>query len=72
MERFFSSNSTGHLRSDAHQIQIIGRDADVHHTQIIEKIQWNYGGYIPPIGFRHPCLAMCHMANTALVIALSS
>ena len=32
------------------------------------------GGYIPhhPLGIRHPCLALCHMANTALVIALSS
>ena len=36
MEHFFSSNSTGDLRSDAHQSQIIGRDADVDHTQIIE------------------------------------
>ena len=25
----FSSNSNGHLRSDAHQCQIIGGDADV-------------------------------------------
>ena len=32
----FSSNSSGLLRSDAHQSQIIGGDADVDHTQIIE------------------------------------
>ena len=34
----FSPNSTGHLRSDTHQSQIIGGDADVDHTQTI-------GGY---------------------------
>ena len=37
------------LRSDAHQSQIIGGDADEDHTQIV----WGYtvkllGGYIPP------------------------
>ena len=31
----FSRNLSGHLRSDGHQSQIIGRDADVHHTQTI-------------------------------------
>ena len=31
----FSPNSRGHLRSDAHQSQIIGGDADVNHTQTI-------------------------------------
>ena len=31
----FSPNSSGDLRSDAHQSQIIGGDADVDHTQII-------------------------------------
>ena len=31
----FSPNSGGDLRSDAHQSQIIGGDADVDHTQII-------------------------------------
>ena len=31
----FSPNSSGDLRSDAHQSQIIGWDADVDHTQII-------------------------------------
>ena len=35
MERFFSPNSGGDLRSDAHQSQIIEGDADVDHTQII-------------------------------------
>ena len=35
MEHFFSRNLSGHLRSDGHQSQIIGRDADVHHTQTI-------------------------------------
>ena len=31
----FSPNFSGDLRSDAHQSQIIGGDADVNHTQII-------------------------------------
>ena len=31
----FSPNSSGDLRSDAHQSQIIGGDADEDHTQII-------------------------------------
>ena len=34
-KHFFSPNSTGHLRSDVHQRQIIGGDADVDHTQTI-------------------------------------
>ena len=41
-------NSSGHLRSDAHQSQIIGGDADVDHNQTIGGIQSN--------GFRHPCI----------------
>ena len=48
MEHFFSPNSGGDLRSDAHQSQIFGGDADVDHTQIIggdtDKL---LGGYIP-------------------------
>ena len=54
----FFPNSGKDLRSDAHQSQIIGGDADEDHTQIIGGIQSNYWeGYIPPIpfGFRHPC-----------------
>ena len=48
MEHFFSPNSSGDLRSDAHQSQIIGGDADVDHTQIIGGIMSNYWeGYIP-------------------------
>ena len=35
MEYFFFPNSSGHLRSDAHQSQIIEGDADVDHTQTI-------------------------------------
>ena len=38
MEHFFSPNSSRDLRSDAHQSQIIGGDADEDHTQIIEGI----------------------------------
>ena len=49
MEPFFSPNSSGDLRSDAHQSQIIGGDADEDHTQIMGGIQSNYwGGYGPP------------------------
>ena len=32
---FFSPISSGHLRSDAPQSEIIGGDADVNHTQTI-------------------------------------
>ena len=35
MDHFFSPSSSGDLRSEAHQSQIIGGDADVDHTQII-------------------------------------
>ena len=36
MEHFFSPNSSTDLRSDEHQSQIIGEDADEDHTQIVE------------------------------------
>ena len=50
MGHLFSPNSSTDLRSDAHQSQIIGGDADEDHTQID-------GGYSQIIlsGFRHPC-----------------
>ena len=55
MEHFFSPNSSGHVRSDAHQSQIIGGDADVDHTQTIGgDIVKLLGGYIPPPGFGTP------------------
>ena len=56
MQHFVSPNSSGHLRLDAHQSQIIGGDADVDHTQTIGWIQSNYWGDISPHppGFRHP------------------
>ena len=57
VEQFFSPNSSGYLRLDAHQSQIVGGNADVDHTQTI----WGgysqiVGGIYPPIspGFRHP------------------
>ena len=50
MEHFFPPNSRGDLRSDAHQSQIIGGDADVDHSQIIGGYTVKLlGGYIPPI-----------------------
>ena len=58
MEHFFPSNSSGYLRSDAHQSQIIWGEADVDHTQIIGGgIQSKYLEDISthPPGFRHPC-----------------
>ena len=48
MEHFFSPNSGGDFRSDAHQSQIIGGDADVDHTQIIGGIQSKYWRDISP------------------------
>ena len=49
MEQFFSPNSSGDLRSDAHQSQIIGGDAD--HTQIIGggKVKLLEGIYPPRV-----------------------
>ena len=44
-EHFFPPNSSGYLRSDAHQSQIIGEDADVHHT-VLKLL----GGYSQIIG----------------------
>ena len=56
MKYLFSPNSSWHLRSDAHQSQIIGGDADVDHTLTIggDTVKL-LGGYIPT-GFRHPYL----------------
>ena len=48
MEHFFSPNSRGHLRSDAHQSQIIGGDANVDHTQTIGGILSKYWEDISP------------------------
>ena len=49
MEHFFFPNSSGHLRSDADQSQIIGGDADVDRTQTIggDTVKL-LGGYIYP------------------------
>ena len=54
MEHFFSPNSSGDLRSDAHQSQIIGGDADVDHTQIIGGGYRQIIGGIYPPGFGTP------------------
>ena len=49
MEHLLPPNSSGGLRSDTYQRQIIEGDADEDHTQIIGGIQSNYwGGYVPP------------------------
>ena len=56
MKHLFSPNSSEDLRSDAHQSQIIGGDADEDHIQIVGGIQSNYWGDISPIppGFGTP------------------
>ena len=70
-EHFFSPNSSGHLRSDAHQSQIIREDADVHHT-VGYSNYWGdtaklLGGIYPPIppppGFGTP------VGNERLLVA---
>ena len=49
MEHFFSPNSSGDLRSDAHRSQIFGGDADEDHTQIIGRDTVKLlGGIHPP------------------------
>ena len=50
MEHFFSPNSSIDLRSDAHQSQIIGGDADEDHTQIVrgDTVKLLGGIYPPP------------------------
>ena len=50
MEHFFFPISSGHLRSDAHQSQTIGADADLDHIQTIGGgIPSNYWRiYLPP------------------------
>ena len=57
----FSPNSSGDLRSDAHQSQTIEGDADEDHTQIIGgdtvKLLGEIYPSIPPSGFGTPgCL----------------
>ena len=54
MEHFFSPNSSEHLRSDAHQSQIIGGDADVKYTQTIGGDTAKLLGGISPPGFGTP------------------
>ena len=55
MKYFFFPNSSGHLRSDAHQSQIMGWDADVDHTKTIGGDTVKLLGDIspPPMGFGH-------------------
>ena len=57
---FTNNDSSGDLRSDAHQSQIIGGDADEDHTQIIGGDTVKLLGTVskaPSLpGFRHPCL----------------
>ena len=60
---FFPANSSGDLRSDAHQSQIIGGDADEDHTQIIGGMQSNYWGYISP----HPLQVLAPLCLVILI-----
>ena len=45
---FFSPNSSGDLRSDADQSQIITGDADVAILKLLGEIQSNYWGVLSP------------------------
>ena len=54
MKHFFSPNSSGDLRLDSHQSQIIGGDADEDHTQMIGGMQSNYWGGICPFRVSAP------------------
>ena len=58
----FSLNSGKDLRSDAHQSQIIGGDADIDHTQIIggDTVKL-LGGIYPPRVLAPLALNMCEM-----------
>ena len=66
-KNFFPPNSSGHLRSDAHQSQIIREDADVHHTVL--KLLGGYsqiiGGDISP----HPPGFGTPVGNERLLVA---
>ena len=62
-----SPNSSGGLRSHAHQSQIIGGDADEDHTQIIGGDTLKLlGGNISPPGFRHPWCQVPHAMQIRL------
>ena len=63
----FFPNSGGDLRSDAHQSQIIGGDADVDHTQIMGEYNEIIGRIYPPIpsGFGTPGLSCSACMNQA-------
>ena len=56
MEHFFPPTSSTDLRSDAHQSQIIGGNADEDHTQIAggDTVKLLGGYTLHPPGFRHP------------------
>ena len=66
MEHFFPPTSSTDLRSDAHQSQIIGGNADEDHTQIAGGIQSNYWGDIPSGGFRGGCIPPTSLKVTIL------
>ena len=53
-------------------IQIIGRDADVDHSQTIGGIEANHWGiYPPPPLFRHPCVPYRTVLPSLLTISLT-
>ena len=62
----FLSTDLIDLRSDAHQSQIIGGDADEDHTQIVGGVYSQIiGGIYPPIPplFRHHCNSLPQMVS---------
>ena len=68
MEHFFFPISSGHLRSDAHQSQTIGADADLDHIQTTGWDTVNIEGYISPHppGFRHFWFSSCSFYESRL------
>ena len=66
MEHFFSSNWSGDLRSDAHQIQIIIGEAYVDHTQIIGVCILPF-----PLGFGTPADLVMDLSPFHILIIIS-
>ena len=70
MEHFFSPISSGHLRSDAHQSQTIGADADLDHIQTIGgdtvKLLKDISPPPIPFGFRHLWFSSCSFYESRL------
>ena len=65
LEHFFSPISSGHVRSDAHQSQTIGADADLDHIQTIGGDTFKLLKDIAP-GLRHVWFSSCSFYESRL------